>query len=295
MGNLRQRKGVARIEAELGELDRKHAALVEACGESESIPLLQKENKRLQEELKKLNSLLTDFVELRRQGVRKQKSISNLPRPEVEMKQLDNRGKMLANAEDEYMRVTERISQVSDPQYLVDLKEKIISLEHRIKKAEKVKKTLETEQLKRERKIDKVLEAGEAQMAREVSQLKSESVVFTKKLRDIDVILERTDSAEPGLQAKVERLRRSWKELLEVAEKENVSLGLMEGNKGKRSGASKKEFKAKQDSLKKMINSMKKKYTVAMSDYTQKKSAIQKEITSITEAFNKVNKYFPFS
>eukprot|EP00826_Nyctotherus_ovalis_P033721 TRINITY_DN2746_c0_g1_i1.p2 TRINITY_DN2746_c0_g1~~TRINITY_DN2746_c0_g1_i1.p2 ORF type:complete len:117 (+),score=48.10 TRINITY_DN2746_c0_g1_i1:568-918(+) len=87
-------------------------------GESGSISLLQKGNKRLQEELKKLNSLLTDFVELRRQAVKKQRSISNLPRPEVEIKKLDNTGKMLANAEDEYMRVTERINQVSDPQYL---------------------------------------------------------------------------------------------------------------------------------------------------------------------------------
>eukprot|EP00826_Nyctotherus_ovalis_P041633 TRINITY_DN422_c0_g1_i14.p1 TRINITY_DN422_c0_g1~~TRINITY_DN422_c0_g1_i14.p1 ORF type:complete len:640 (-),score=244.06 TRINITY_DN422_c0_g1_i14:139-2058(-) len=289
-GGLRQRKGIARVEAELARLSRDYEALVgDGDDEWKSAAQLQRENKKMQEEVKKLNDLVTEFVEMRRLATKRQKVASSSPRPDIEIMKLGNKSKALSNAEDEYMQVTTRVEKVADPQYMKDLKERIVALDHRIKRAEKARKAAETEKMKTGWQFDKVIENGDAQVTRDVNQLRSELTLVTRKIKEIDAALEKKEVTDNEIQERTERLRQSLNELMDVAEKESIKRAV-EPVRRKQAIEDPKTEQAKKESLKKVIIMMRKKYTMTLGDYALKKAVLQDKLEPLERALNNKNK-----
>ncbi len=303
---LRYKKGIIHIENELELLQETHAKLLEDSDtkivhilyDEKKMAFLRNENKAVREELKRLNKLLTELVEFRRAVLKKKPpaaaSSRGIPKPEVRVQEIKNSEKMLANLEMEYERMARRIEQISDPQYLLDLKERIISMDHRIKKAEKNKKTLETEQVRREKIIDKVIEDGEPELLQDINHLKTEAAIFEKKLREIDEVLERKSTSLSDLSTRLEALRGEWKKLSEAADKEGIKSDTVGGTARTHELAVKyKTLLATKEGLVKTLNLVKTRYAVTLGDYVQKKGAMQKQVSAIAVSLQSKNEY-PF-
>jgi hypothetical protein len=244
---------------------------------------------------------LTEFVELRRLAVKKHRTrtVASTSYFEVEIMKLDNNNKMLSIAEEEYLQLATRLEQVADTQYMKKLKERLIALDLKIRKAEKANKLLESEKMKIDWRFENMLETGDSQITRDLNQVKSEGILINRKLKEIDAALakryklgidigtkvervEKTEKAE-----NIEKLRKRWKKLLEIAEREGIKLSDMEQNKGKEVGTKwdtkRKTLLTKKETLRRNIKAIKNKYTVTAKDYTKKVSEMQKKLTPLAE------------
>ena len=250
---------------------------------------LRNENKALRDELKRLNKLLTEFLEVRRAMFNKKQAITKgPPKPEVRLQEVKNAEKQLSILEIEYDRVSKRTEQLSNPQYLLDLKERLISLEHRIKKTGKNKKTLETEQVKREKIIDKVIEEGEPERLQEINHLKTEAAMFEKKLKEINEVLEKNGNSLTDMSQRMENAKSELKKLTDTADKQGVREPTETAKTHDLEVRYKNLFFMKEN-LMKGINLLKTRFHVTMGDYSQKKVNIQKQISSIAVTLHTKN------
>ena len=226
-------------------------------------------------------------MELRRLAIKRHKGIVNTSRVEIEVMRVDNDNKVLSNTEEEYLQLTTRLGQVADTQYIKDLKEKILVLDLKIKKTEKANKLLESEKMKIEWKFEKILEANKSQITYNSNQLKSEDILISRKLKEIDAALAKKNTSDNDLGPKTEKLKNILKKLLQVAEKEGISLNGMEVNKEKEKDAKldekRKALLKKKEALRRSIRAIKNKHAVATGDYIKKTSDMKKKIIPLTE------------
>jgi len=297
---LKYKKGVSHIEHELELCKETHAKLLEdtdslinnMTDDDKRMIFLRNENKSVREELKRLNKLLTELVEFRRAMLKKKPMTARGPKPEVNAQEARNLEKMLNNLENEHKKVSGRLEEISNPQYLVDLKERIIALDLKIKKAGKNKKNLEVEQLLREKKIDKVIDVGEPEYAQEIGHIKTESNILDKKIRELDEALNRNSSTIEEIKQKTEEVKNQYKKLQETAEKEGINENINATAKTHDLDVKYRALQSAKESLTKTINLLKTRYTVTLGDYIQKKGNLQKNVSTAAVNVQSKNEYF---
>jgi len=220
-------------------------------------------------------------------AIKRNRGAVNTSRVEIEVMRLDNDNKVLSNTEEEYLQLATRLGQVADTQYMKDLKEKILVLDLKIKKAERANKLLESEKMKIEWKFDKILETNESQITYNLNQLKNEDIHISRKLKEIDAALAKKNTNDTDLGAKTEKLKIRLKKLMQVAEKEGININGMEVNKEKEKDAKleekRKALLKKKEALRRNIRAIKNKHAVAAGDYIKKASDVKKKITPLTE------------
>ncbi len=214
------------------------------------------------------------------------------PRSDVNLQEIRNAEKQLQVAEVEYERLSARLDQVGEPQYVLDLKERIVALNHRIKKMAKNKKTLEVEQIHREKRIGKVIDVGEPEQLQEINQLRTESVVIDKRTRELDENLCHRATALEDHSVRLDAGRGVWKRLCAEAEAAGIKLGAQrEDQKMTEAGEKTKTLEAARNGLRKAINLLKTRYNVTLGEYTQKKASAQKQLAALAESLQAKNEY----
>ena len=200
----------------------------------------------------------------------------------------------LSNSEVEYQQLSFRIEQVSDPQYTEDLKERIVSLAHRIKKVDKNKKSLEIDQLQRGKALTRVAEAGESEMVVQLNDLKNSYSVLDNKVKETDSELEKNASLLQDKSTKLAEAKSLWKRIAEEATGYELSPEAVLNNLQQAAEARQEKYaqlKGKIVMLDKNVTSLKTKYAVNMHEYQQKISTLQTQVTQRAELLQKKNEY----
>eukprot|EP01022_Parablepharisma_sp_SALTPOND_P007871 TRINITY_DN1336_c0_g1_i1.p9 TRINITY_DN1336_c0_g1~~TRINITY_DN1336_c0_g1_i1.p9 ORF type:complete len:208 (+),score=35.84 TRINITY_DN1336_c0_g1_i1:2173-2796(+) len=184
----------------------------------------------------------------------------------------------LTEVEAEYNKDVKRIEMVSDPAYSTDLKQRILSLDLKIKKWEKHKKSMELSQKKNEHLINKA-ETEEPEISQELSTFKKSLAATNGKLQGIDSTLDKHAKTLADLGEKIAEMKDKSQKLSNEA----VALGINVG--GAKSPASKKyeELTARKEPLAKTVNLLKTRYTMTLGEYNQKTGKLQQKVNEISE------------
>ncbi len=307
---MQYKKGVAHIEQELHlQEDKYERLLAEYDARFDALPFekqivhLRTEDRVVREELKRLNQLISQFVECRRVGIflhtepriaiKKRTQTVSGPRADVDMREFQNAEKQLQNAEVEYQRLAQRLEQVSNPEYMHDLKERLLALDVRIRKTEKSKKSMEVAQIHREKQIEQVIEDGEPQRLQEINQLRTEYAIAEKKTKELDEVLEKRAETLHDQNAHMTSTKETWKNLAEEATVYGISVEVDVAKTQREKGVAGRvaELQARKAALVKTINLVRTRHSVTLGDYMQKKTAMQKQLTEIAATFQAKNEY----
>jgi translation initiation factor 2B subunit (eIF-2B alpha/beta/delta family) len=101
----------------------------------------------------------------------------------VRQEEVKNSDKQMKNLMNEYQRLQKRLAEVSDPSYIITLKDQISQADDTIKSLKKEKKNLEVEQFRRERKMDKIITYGEPENVKSINDTAKELEVVSQKMR----------------------------------------------------------------------------------------------------------------
>ncbi len=113
--------------------------------------------------------------------------------------------------------MTLRLQQVADPQYLIDLKERVLACSERMKKIDKSKKSLMVQQMQREKTLSRELEKDEAEQWAEVTTMQSQFAALETKAKELNALIQ---TRAQSLQDKAVRLvnaKCEWKTLQDDA------------------------------------------------------------------------------
>ncbi len=206
-----------------------------------------------------------------------------------------NLERQLQFTEAEYNQYKERIDQISSPQYTAELKERIVTLTHKIKKLEKSTKKMETNQKKKDKAILKKEEI-EPELSHDVTVLSAEAANLDQKLKEIDAKIEKQAGSLQEQSAKLATIKDQWRKIADEAT--SVGIDPFSAVASATSGSSKRgvagtydEFVGKKVALEKTVNLVKTRYTVTLGEYTQKKMGLQAQVTSMAESVQKKNEY----
>ena len=215
------------------------------------------------------------------------------PRPELNEKELKNAEKQVAYAEAEFQKLTERVEQVSNPQYVIELKERLIAFDDRIRKMGKNKKKLEVAQIHREKKMHKVIEIGEPEMCQEIQKTKTEYTTMDKKAIDQDASLEKGAEMLKEYNKKMSELTSQFKKL----ETEATSLGMdvaaiVQGREKVDPLQEKhKTLEQAHSVLTKDINLIRTRHNVSFADFSKNKSRLHEKLSEVATKIQKKNEY----
>lgn len=220
--------------------------------------------------------------------MKKQLKKINEPREEVYSKEIKNAEKQLQNAEFEYQVMATRMEQISQPQYMEELKEKNITLTHRIKRMERSKKSMEVQQSHREKKMGKVIDVGESDIMQEIHRITAEIGNINKQITEADDILERRSKALHDHTSRLENAKSEWQKVENDAHSQGVELNVQLKKTNKEKFL---ELEEKKAALLKQVNLLKSRNTYSLSDYMQKKNSLQKMLTGTAQALQSKNEY----
>lgn len=222
----------------------------------------------------------------------------NGPRPEINIQELKNAEKQLYTVESEYERINARFGQVTDPQYVLDIKERILSYSEKIKKLEKHRKKMETDQFHREKQMKKVIDTGELEIAQHINAAKTDRLIVEGKLQEAENTISNGTSSLQNQEKKLEDLKALYQKQLKECETNKIDikklLGENKSNNTQKENDEKKLSQKKQ-SLIKEISLLKTRYNFTIGDFTQKRLTLQKQIEKTYEGIQKKDEYFIYN
>ncbi len=190
----------------------------------------------------------------------------------------------------EYTQHKERMEQIGDPQYIADLKERLVSLTLKMKKLEKSKKHMEVAQKKKDKAI-LLKEEAEPETSQAVVELTAEMATLEQKAKEVDTKMAKQAAAIQDQYTKLCEGKQQWKTLAEEASGMSLDPALATNKESTKSGALARcdEAQAKKLALEKSIQLLKTRYAVNLGDYTQKKVQLQNQVNSMAETVLKKN------
>ena len=176
---------------------------------------------------------------------------------------------------------------------MIELKERILALEHRIKKMEKGKKSMEVQQLHREKEMGKVIEDGESEYAQQITRIKAEYTIIDKKTKEVDDALERKSTTLHESNKRMATLKEDLKKHTDEATGQGINLDLDPALSAQAKGVSARfaELEAKKAAILKTVNLIKTRHSVTLGEYVAKKTAMQKQVSTIAESLQTRNEY----
>jgi chromosome segregation ATPase len=193
----------------------------------------------------------------------------------------------LADVEAEYNSCKARLDMVADPAYLPDLKQRLLSLDLKIKKITKHRKTIETAQKKNDKKLMKVDEE-EPELSQELNSLKKELAITEKKLHEQEATTAKQETTLQELETKAAEAKTSLDKITGEAGELAID------TKAKKPGTGNikfEELEGKCKGLEKTLILYQKRSTMSSREYSQHKAERQIELDAIAAQLQAKNEY----
>ena len=210
---------------------------------------------------------------------------------EVKAQEFQNMEKQLQHMESEYNQYKERFERISTPQYLTDLKERVVAVNLKIKKLEKSKKKMEVNQKKKDKTITKKEEA-EPEISQAVNALTNEINALDQRTKEDEAKISKSASTLQDQSAKLNEAKEMWKKLSDEAVPLSIDPNSLTSREEVK-GTNKKyaELDAKKVGLEKTLQLVKTRCAVGLGEYTQKKVQLQSQVTVMADSIQKKNEY----
>lgn len=183
-------KSLKTIKENIKKLEAELADSKSIQNEHKRQKALQRINKDLRSELKKLSEASTVLCdELQKKQYKKKKTPRKLD-GEVEIKikdrEIENADKQMNNLLSEYNAVKKRIEQVGDYNYAVELKSKVQENERKIKENEKLIKEMEQDQKRRDIQMNRMVREEKTEKMRKVDYKHSKLTYLQEKINELN-------------------------------------------------------------------------------------------------------------
>ena len=187
-------KSLKSIKENIKKLEAELADSKSIQNEHKRQKTLQRVNKDLRTELKKLSESSTILCdELQKKHYKKKKTPRKLD-GEVEIKikdrEIENADKQMNNLLSEYNAVKKRIEQVGDYNYAVELKAKVQENEQKIKENEKLIKEMEQDQKRRDIQMNRMVKEEKTEKMRKVDYKHSKLTYLQEKINELNKKIE---------------------------------------------------------------------------------------------------------
>jgi hypothetical protein len=207
----------------------------------------------------------------------------------VEVSEIKNSKRELNYMENEYMRLANRMEEVADPNYAIQLTERIMAIEDKIKKGRKGKKSMEVSQIHREKKMHKAIELGEPYLQREIEKYKADMMVLQIKVSDANMKIDKNANMLAAFYAKKNNLSSSLKELEKTADHMGISNGTNKDTDVLK--VQEKKLKLKQENLMREVKMVKTKGNIVKNEFNTKTNDLNTAISSLSNKIEKKNEY----
>lgn len=131
---------------------------------------------------------------------------------------MKNSDKQMMNLMNEHQRLQKRLDEVSNPNYLIDLRNSIKEAEDKIKELKRDKKNLEVEQFRREKKMDKIINHGEPENMKSINDAQKELEVVTDKLSRLRAKKDKLAEFKISQDAQMENLKEKLEKVMQKAQ-----------------------------------------------------------------------------
>ncbi len=196
---------------------------------------------------------------------------------ELAEQELRNLEKQVQAAEAEYVKQKARIEQISDPQYLAELKEKIVTLTHKSKKLEKNRRHLESV-----RKLqDRAALAETEPDLLPASGLSNELSALDDRMKEWDGKISRQAQTLQEQSAKLADVRAGWKHVSDDAIMQGVDPNDRADGKARQKADPVSDLEAQRVAIEKTLNLLRTRHTVTSAEYAQKKAALQAQVNGV--------------
>jgi hypothetical protein len=188
---------------------------------------LQRINKELRNELKKLSENSTVLCdELQKKHYKKKKTPRKLD-GETELKikdrEIENADKQMSNLLTEYNHVKKRIEQVGDYNYAVDLKAKVVDNEHKIKENEKIIKEMEQDQKRRDTQMNRLVREEKTEKMRRVDYKHSKLTYLHEKINEMDTKIEQLRQVKEEQDEQEKQTKVKYEKMLLIGENYGIT------------------------------------------------------------------------
>ena len=195
----------------------------------------------------------------------------------------------LLEVEAEFKSCSERVELLSNPQYVPDLKQRILGLDVKIKKLGKNKKIMELSQKKTDDRFKKA-EDEEPELSLESTGLKKMVSTHLNKVKEVDLLMEKNGKSLTEMNTKMGELKGELKKLTDQATELSIDPN------GKSGGIKEVEEKfevmaPKKEGLTKTLNLLKTRYNMTLGEYNQKTQKLQQELDEVAESVQAKNVY----
>jgi hypothetical protein len=204
--------------------------ILESDIHGKSIKELDNENNKIRENMKDLNEQLTKIIE--------RSKVSNFAPKKVEfkerhiddkirttLKEIENNQKILELTATEYTSTKERLDQIKDPGYILDLEEKIQKAITDTETTRKTNKVLGLVNGNKGRDLDGIDKAdGVAPMIQEANEKARELAVLQRKLKKLKDMNNKFDDENDTKSSKFEKVKDEYKKLQSEADRYNIKL-----------------------------------------------------------------------
>ena len=188
--------------------------------EEQKMIFVDNQNKKLRKELKKMNDNLNNLLDYIKDLNLKKKKKQDKPIDQVlrtRNEEIKNSDKQMMNLMNEHQRLQKRLEEVSNPNYMIDLRNSIKEAEDKIKELKKDKKALEVEQFRREKKMDKIINHGEPENMKSINDAQKELEVVTDKLNKLKAKKEQLSEFKLKQDSQMDSLRQKLEKVMQKA------------------------------------------------------------------------------
>lgn len=211
-------------------IDDRFRDILESDIHGKSLKELENENNKIRENMKDLNEQLTKIIE--------RSKVSNFAPKKVEfrekniddkirttLKEIENNQKILELTATEYTSTRERLEQIKDPGYILDLEEKIQKAKTDTETTRKTNKALGLVNGNVGRDLDGIDKAdGVAPMIQEANDKARELAVMQRKLKKLKDMNSKFDEENDTKSSKFEKVKDEYKKLQSEADRYNIKL-----------------------------------------------------------------------
>lgn len=213
-------------------------------------------------------------------------------KPEFYPHEIRNAEKQLEYMEVEYNKYRKRKEQISSPQYMVELQQRILALDLQAKKMIKSKKNMKSAQKLRERKLDQVIEDGEPEMLSIINKFASENTILDQKIKELDSKISKNTEVLQKQNSDMSTKKQENKIATDSAISIGIEPGILERNPNALSAIQAKiiEMDTKKATIEKRLNLVKTRYNVGQGEYKQKRAIIKKSLDKLADQVLEKNK-----
>ncbi|CAI2360898.1 unnamed protein product [Moneuplotes crassus] len=201
----------------------------------DKLKLLNKENKVLRTNVKKLNEYLSSFLTHVKEF--KQKTHSSMSykygshgklkknrdeKLKAQDQETQNYSKMLKNLREEHLKTKNRVFQVQDPRYILNLKKEVKKTKEKIREMTSENTNLKAQEFSTNKKLDQVLHQGKNDAMNKISQLLKDLMALEERKSKYDKKIEFQIKTEIDIDEEIQNSKARANEIEQKARQEGL-------------------------------------------------------------------------